>query len=264
FPILEDQKRIVEVLSAVDLAIQMVDEAIVRAERLKKGLMQQLLTKGIGHKEFKETPIGKIPKTWKIVKLGDLTENITKGTTPTTFGFNFTQHGIRFIKVESIDEHGNFIQENIPYISEEADEKLSRSRLKENDILFSIAGALGRVAIVTKEILPANVNQALAIIRLKSNDQIVGKYLGYYLKGPFIQSYVTKIAVQSAQANLTLAQVKNFLIVIPPKDEQQQIAEVLSSMDNILRLKKKKKEQLVKMKKCLMDLLLTGKVRVSL
>ena len=62
-PPLTEQLGIVEVLSCIDLAIQKVDEAIARAERLKKGLMQQLLTKGIGHKEFKETPIGKIPKT---------------------------------------------------------------------------------------------------------------------------------------------------------------------------------------------------------
>ena len=74
FPPLSEQHGIAEILYYVDLAIQKVDEAIARAERLKKGLMQHLLTKGIGHKEYKETPIGKIPKDWRVVRLENVAE----------------------------------------------------------------------------------------------------------------------------------------------------------------------------------------------
>ncbi len=74
YPPLPEQRKIAEILSAVDNAIQKVDEAIAKTERLKKGLMQELLTKGIGHTEFKDTEIGRIPKEWGIVRLGDVAE----------------------------------------------------------------------------------------------------------------------------------------------------------------------------------------------
>jgi len=79
-PPLNEQQRIAEVLSCIDLAIEKVGEAIARVERLKKGLMQQLLTRGIGHKEFQETPIGKIPKTWKILSAEKICSKVTDGT----------------------------------------------------------------------------------------------------------------------------------------------------------------------------------------
>src|SRR3989304_9831679 len=96
--------------------------------------------------EFQNTHIGKIPCDWQATTLSDFSEHITKGTTPTTYGFEYTPSGINFVKVESIDEHGTVVQENVQHISKETNNALSRSMLKEKDILFSIAGALGRVA----------------------------------------------------------------------------------------------------------------------
>jgi len=181
--------------------------------------------------EFQETPIGKIPKDWETTKLSELSEHITKGTTPTTYGFGYTASGIHFIKVESIDDRGAFVPENIPHISEEANEVFSRSILRENDILFSIAGALGRVATVTGEILPANVNQALAIIRLKEQNRLSVKYLKYFLMGSQIQNFVRTIAIQSQQANINLEHVRNFTVALPPLGEQRGIVEVLGVVD---------------------------------
>ena len=101
-----------------------------------------------------------------MARLSDLATVITKGTTPTSLGFAFQNEGINFVKIESVDDNGTFIFEKFDHISDGCHEKLKRSQLQENDILFSIAGAIGRTAIVTKDILPANTNQALAIIRI--------------------------------------------------------------------------------------------------
>ena len=102
----------------------------------------------------------------EMVRLGDVATVITKGTTPTTVGFDFQDNGINFIKVESISEDCNFNTDKFAFISDECNKKLFRSQLKENDVLFSIAGAIGRTAIVNNKVLPANTNQALAIIRI--------------------------------------------------------------------------------------------------
>ena len=106
----------------------------------------------------------------KRVQLSEIAELITKGTTPTTLGYEFQDEGINFLKIECFGENGEFIENKVAHISEECHEKLKRSQLKSGDILFSIAGAIGRVAIVTEEMLPANTNQALAIIRVADDD----------------------------------------------------------------------------------------------
>lgn len=124
-------------------------------------------------------------KDWEIKSLDSLCEVITKGTTPTSLGHNFVSEGINFIKIESISLNGNFIENKFAYITEEGNNALKRSQLKEGDILFSIAGALGRTAIVTNDILPANTNQALSIIRLKKDVNILKSYLFLTLNSGF-------------------------------------------------------------------------------
>ena len=109
---------------------------------------------------------------WEVKTLGELTEVVTKGTTPTSVGHKFADQGIAFVKVESISHEGKFLEGKLARITNDCHQTLKRSQLKEGDILFSIAGALGRTAIVTREILPANTNQALAIVRLKSSGNL--------------------------------------------------------------------------------------------
>ncbi|WP_141061300.1 restriction endonuclease subunit S [Aliarcobacter cryaerophilus] len=259
-PPLEEQKKIADILSTVDKKIAFVEENINATEELKKGLMQKLLTEGIGHTEFKDSELGRIPESWEVAKIEDITEVVTKGTTPTTLGYQYENSGINFIKIESIDKNGNFDKSLFAYISEEANIALKRSIILENDLLYSIAGALGRVAIVNKSILPANTNQALSIIRLKDKSKV--KYIYYYLNSPYIKNHIDKVNVQNAQANLSLQNIKNFKIGMPPLEEQKQIAEILSTVDNKLENLKEKKQSFEELKKGLMQKLLTGEVRV--
>lgn len=102
---------------------------------------------------------------WKNVELGTLTEKITKGSTPTSYGYTYKTSGVKFIKTESINGFG-FATNVSSFIDEETDDFLARSKLKKNDLLFSIAGTIGRIGIVRDSDIPANTNQALAIIRL--------------------------------------------------------------------------------------------------
>lgn len=166
---------------------------------------------------------------WKTVKLGDLCETITKGTTPTSVGFKFTSEGINFVKVESLAADGTFITSKFAKINSECHEALKRSQLKEGDILFSIAGALGRTAIVTKDVLPANTNQALAIVRLKESIEVDKRFLLYVLNSESTkeQSDLNKSGV--AQQNLSLTQLKNYGISLPPLAEQQRIVAKLDA-----------------------------------
>ena len=127
------------------------------------------------------------------IKLGDVASVITKGTTPTSIGYSFIEKGINFIKIESISEEGKFIKEKLAYISEDCHSKLKRSQLKENDILFSIAGAIGRVAVVDNDIIPANTNQALAIIRI--DNRYDKEFLAFLLRSSYIKKQDRKSVV---------------------------------------------------------------------
>ena len=166
---------------------------------------------------------------WAFVKLGDLTTVVTKGTTPTSIGYEFKDAGINFVKVESISNNGTFIPDKFAKIDDECNAQLKRSQLEENDILFSIAGAIGRTAIVPKSILPANTNQALAIIRLKPDAPI---YPDYLLRALASQSIIEQTDLMKggvAQQNLSLAQLKAFEIPLPPLPVQKAIVAKLDA-----------------------------------
>ena len=178
---------------------------------------------------------------WEVKKLGEVCETITKGTTPKTIGFNYTDFGINFIKVESISESGCFLVDNFAHVSDDCHNALLRSQLKERDLLFSIAGALGRTAIVNKSILPANTNQALAIIRLKDKSDLFLRFLQCYFRSMKVKNYIDSIKVGVAQMNLSLGQLKDFPIIIPPLSEQSRIVEELDLLSNIIE---KKRQQL--------------------
>ena len=183
---------------------------------------------------------------WEVKKLGEVCEIITKGTTPTSLGFEFTQKGVNFIKVESLTLLGEIIPNKIAYISEECHNTLKRSQLKENDILFSIAGALGRIGIVNKNILPANTNQALAIIRVAKDSKLMVRFLAKYFISNSIMREVEKLKGGAAQQNLSLGQLTNLLIPLPPLSEQQRIVTILEEAFEAINQAKENAEQNLK------------------
>ena len=183
-----------------------------------------------------------------MARLGDIATVITKGTTPTSLGFNFQTDGVNFIKIESIDENGKFICEKFDHINEACHEKLKRSQLQENDILFSIAGAIGRTAVVTKEILPANTNQALAIIRIPQG-KINYSFLLYILQSTVVMEQAEKKKQGVAQLNLSLKDIGDLIIPDIPIEKQQEIVNNLNNVSNLILLRKQqlsKLDELVK------------------
>lgn len=173
-----------------------------------------------------------MPKNWKTYKLSEVSELITKGTTPSTYGYKFIDKGINYIKSDSTSYDGNLDSSVFVSISEEAHEKLKRSQLQEDDILFSIAGAyLGKSGMVKKEHIPANTNQANAIIRV-DKEKVLPKFINLLLRNPKLVHYINASSGQSAQPNLNLTDLGNLELNIPNLKEQTQIANILSVIDD--------------------------------
>lgn len=176
------------------------------------------------------------------VRLGDIAELITKGTTPTSIGYQFVENGVNFIKIESIDNNGIINKSNVSYITDECNARLSRSQLKENDILFSIAGAIGRVAIVNKAVLPANTNQALAIIRL--GEKYNKKFFKYLLVSNYIKKQYEKRKQGVAQINLSLTDISDLQIPVVSEKQQEKIVKELEKVEKLINVNKKQIELL--------------------
>jgi len=169
---------------------------------------------------------------YELVNLGDISQKITKGTTPTSIGFKFETQGINFIKIESISVNGAFKENKFSFISGACNDALKRSQLIEGDILFSIAGALGRVGLVNKNVLPANTNQALSIIRL--NEDINRNYIFWSLKSKIILEKIAKLKVGVAQYNLSLKQISELQIPLPPLSVQEEIVSEIEDYQKII------------------------------
>lgn len=146
----------------------------------------------------------------------ELSEVISKGTTPTGKDMNeYLNRDIKFIKVKDFDNYG-INEENIEFISSEIHNgKLRRSILKVNDLLISIAGTLGKIAIVNESLDNSNTNQAVAFIRLKN--QLNKGYIFFYMQTNDFKDEILKRQVHAVQPNLSLTELGN--IKVPKLDE---------------------------------------------
>lgn len=179
----------------------------------------------------------------KRVQLSEIAELITKGTTPTTLGYDFQDEGVNFLKIECFDELGNYLSDKVAHISEECNEKLKRSQLRRGDVLFSIAGAIGRVGIVTEEMLPANTNQALAIIRI-NRDDVYLPYIKLILTSPIVKRQFERKKQGVAQLNLSLKDINELSIPLPDKEKQIEYANLFTKINIIMDQRNKELESL--------------------
>ncbi len=185
--------------------------------------------------------------------LKEVSELITKGTTPSSVGCEFVKSGINFIKSESISGFKYLNNSIYEHIDLETDRKLKRSRIKAGDLLFSIAGAyLGKIAIVQPRDVPANTNQAVGIVRLKK-DKVNVDYVYYYFSQKHINAYVNKLSSQSSQPNLNLDLLGKLEFDCKDLNAQLKIACILSALDSKIEINNRINAELEEMAKTLYD-----------
>ncbi|WP_151943291.1 restriction endonuclease subunit S [Aliarcobacter butzleri] len=256
-PPLEEQKKIADILSTVDKKIAFVEENINATEELKKGLMQKLLTEGIGHTEFKDSELGRIPEGWKVVKLEEVCTKIVGGGTPSKNEPDYWNNGtIPWVTPsEFTKSKSNYISVTESKISEEGLKNSSATLLAIGTVIMSSRATIGECKINTIEI---TTNQGF--ISFQCNDLLNNLYLLYFIKQN--KPNILKISSGSTFLEVSRTSMKNFSIAIPPLEEQKQIAEILSTVDKKLENLKEKKQSFEELKKGLMQKLLTGEVRL--
>lgn len=207
-PDLKEQEKIVNTYNAITKRIQLKHKINENLEKTAQTI-------------FKKTFEEKLVSNQKKVPLSELCLIVTKGTTPTTLGYDFTKEGINFLKGESITDAHFFDNTKFDHINDEANQALKRSIIFEDDILFSMAGTIGKFAIADKSILPANTNQAVCIIRC--NKKIINPlYVYSFFIGNWHIDYYTRRIQEAVQANLSLENIKSLPIVMLEDSEREQ------------------------------------------
>lgn len=181
--------------------------------------------------------IYEIPKTWKWITLGHYANFIGTGSTPKGGRSVYTYEGIPFIRSQNV-LHYSLDMDNVVYISDEQNEKMSRTQTQIHDVLFNITGAsIGRCAYIPEKLEQANVNQHVCIIRTKP--ALNYKYLSLYLNSPAVQCLIKKWSTGATREFLTLSQIKNIPVPLCSMQEQEFIVSELESKHTILEHIKK-------------------------
>ncbi|HFL3828656.1 TPA: restriction endonuclease subunit S, partial [Clostridioides difficile] len=179
--------------------------------------------------EEEEKPFD-IPDGWEWVRLGEVSKIISKGTTPKGGRNAYKDKGIYFLRVENLTRDYNIDLSNVKLVDIGVHEsQLRRSIGEENDLLISIAGTLGRVAILKKEHLPCNMNQAICFVRV-FYEKVNVDYLKYIISSLNIQKSMISKTKTTAQPNLTLEIITDLIIPLPPLAEQKRIVEKVDQL----------------------------------
>ena len=259
-PPLPEQKKIAAILSSVDEAIAATQAVIEQTRKVKQGLLQDLLTRGIGHTRFKHTEIGEIPEAWEVKRLEDVvskSRSITYGIVQTG---EYIAGGVPCVRVVDMVKRQVQLSEMIT-TTDEISQNYRRTILKEGDIIFALRGEIGHVRFVSSTLAGCNLTRGVALI---SPPPIVySRYLLWALRSPAVRREIILQVNGSALKEIPLSGLRKVLLPVPPTTEQKRLAALLDSTQFSEKINMDKVEFLQSVKRGLMQNLLSGSVRVT-
>ncbi|PBN41650.1 restriction endonuclease subunit S [Sphingobium sp. D43FB] len=256
-PPLDEQQRIAEVLRSVDDAIARAKVAVKQASHAIDGMLQRLFVEGIGHADFKDGYSTPIPASWDEKSLGELS------ATPITYGV--VQPGPNVVDGIPFVRGGDFPNGKIDIaalrkIGKDVASQYRRTQLRGGEIVVSLVGYPGACAIVPDALAGANVARQAALIR--PSKEVFASYLYQFLRSPIGQARLKKETIGSAQQVINLRDLKEVIVAVPPKREQEQIAAILADLDAFVELETANLDKLTALKGSIAADLLSGRVRV--
>lgn len=259
-PPLPEQKKIAAILASVDQSIRATEAVIEQTRRVKEGLLQDLLTRGIGHTRFKQTEIGEIPESWEVQRVDALCR-VTSGATPYRAETAYFDGGtIPWVK--TLDLHGGVVHVTDEMITDLALKETSCKMLPKGTVMCAMYGGyrqIGRSGILGME---GTTNQAISAMLIRHPDELLSAFLNYYLVG---QRWRWKAIAASSRKdpNITRQDICGFRVAVPPVTEQRSIVERVDSASSAVKTARQTLRRHKQVKAGLLQDLLTGAVRVS-
>lgn len=217
--------------------------------------------------ELVESEMGEVPKGWRVATLSEVTNLITKGTTPTQHDIDTAPDGcdstaqIAYVRVNTISDRGDILTDKLTSIPESVHSgALKRSILHTNDVLYTIAGTIGRICIVEGSLLPANTNQAVAIIR--PTLAMPAGYVALAMQQPAFRESLHSNIVHAVQANLSLGVLSRARIVVPPNDNLLRIYTPIGEIEKRMSTTRAECRTLAALRDTLLPKLISGEIRV--
>jgi len=261
YPPHPEQQKIAKILTSVDEVIEKTQAQIDKLKDLKTGMMQELLTNGIGHTEFKDSSIGRIPVEWGFKRLGDIYPKIVVGYVGSVNEYYCEKsEGVPFYRTLNIRD-GYIRNTPVKYVTKAFNDKNKKSQIFNEDILIARVGAnLGMTCKVTGVVGTANIANAIIIksVKIASSD-----FFMEYIRSDMGQRQILAEAAGGAQGVFNTKLAQELMVPVPSLEEQIKISIKLGSLDNIIHVNELKLEKNKATKKALMQDLLTGKVRVK-
>jgi len=255
-PPLPEQKKIASILTSVDDVIEKIQAQINKLQDLKKAIMNELLTRGIGHTDFKDSELGKIPKIWKLYTIGQLGE-VVGGGTPTSDNLKYWDGTVMWATPTDINKlKGRYIKETVKTLTEEGLRNSSAKLHPIGTILLTSRASIGFPAIT---LLPMATNQGFQSLR--PNENLDTEY-GYQVL-LHNKHNLKRLSAGSTFLEISSKEIKQFKLPIPPLSEQKKIASILISINNLIEKKERQLDKIQSLKKSLLQDLLTGKIRVA-
>lgn len=258
-PPLPEQQKIAAILSSVDDVIEKTQAQIDKLKDLKTGMMQELLTKGIGHTEFKDSPVGRIPVGWDVVQFREIFEEYKYGPRFSSKDYA-TDGNVKTIRGTDVSTNGEIHYQQVP-VAQIDDKTVSAHTLQEGDLVMITTADCGVSAVFRDQGFPY-IASAYAI-KLTPKDSLAPEFIKFYMQTPLALKQVESFVRKGTVANLPGSDVMTIKLGLPPRVEQEKIASILNSLDDKIRLTTEKLGALTNTKKALMQDLLTGTVRVK-
>lgn len=268
-----EQQKIAEIVTKVDIAIKNTEQLISKYSSVKKGLIQDLLTKGFDENgvirdekthEFKDSPIGRIPVSWVCSTIDDFSARLRSGVTPRGGSTVYQKEGVMLIRSQNVYHYG-FKLDDVAYISEDINNRMLGSQLQLFDVLINITGAsIGRSTYVPMSFGKANVNQHVCAIRLNEPSEVKAIFLSEFLNSTYGQNQIHKNNAGSNREGINYTQLKE--IKVPDFNNNREYILFHNMVSKSTKRINSEKKQLLKLKsfkKGLMQDLLSGKVRVQ-
>lgn len=241
-PTKSEQQKIAEILDCATRQVELQEQLVDRLKVQKKALMQKLLTP---------------QPDWQEVKLGDVVTYASSGGTPKTDFEEYYNGKIVWVSIDDITKCQKYIENSSRKITDLGLKNSSTKLLNPNTILFAMYASIGKCAI--SKVL---CTTSQAILGLVANEKKVGcEYLYYTLC--FMEDSLKLLGQKGSQSNLNKQMVLNFNVFLPNLKEQNEITNILTNIDKQIELQQKLLWQYKLRQKALMQLLLTGIVRVD-
>lgn len=259
-PPLPEQQKIAAILSSVDDVIEKTRAQIDKLKDLKTGMMQELLTKGIGHTEFKDSPVGRIPASWDVRYISDLCSNIVDCVNKTAPVVDHVTP-YRMIRTTNV-RNGRIVMDGMRYVSQKTFQSWSRRlALKAGDLIFTREAPVGECGLV-RDAKGLFLGQRTMVYRAAS-EKLDSGFLLWSMLSEYCQNQIEDLSGGSTTPHLRVPDCGKILLKVPPLAEQRGISSAIQSVATLLEERETKVAHLTGLKKALMQDLLTGKVRVN-